>query len=113
MNATVAERSGRARKIRNQGPRDARHDTPRPNPRTPGHLRLVADHGRMVDPEFSPGPPVWVSGTAVPAHPGMPAGRVRMRLTRRGRLVLTSTVVLLIAVASMVLASAVQAAAHP
>jgi hypothetical protein len=36
-----------------------------------------------------------------------------MRLTRRGRLVLTSTAVLLIAVASMVLASAVQAAAHP
>jgi hypothetical protein len=36
-----------------------------------------------------------------------------MRLTRRGRLVLTSAAVLLIAVASMVLASAVQAAAHP
>jgi hypothetical protein len=86
--------------------------------RRPGHLRLVADHGRMVDPDFSPGRPVWVSGTwvsgtAVPAHAGAQAGRVRVRLTRRGRLVLTSTAVLLIGVASMVLASAVHAAAHP
>jgi hypothetical protein len=128
VNATVAERSRRARTIRNQGPRDGRYRPPQPSPRTSGHLRLVADHGRMVDPDFSPGRPVWVSGmgvsstgasgtglssTAVPAHAGAQAGRVRMRLTRRGRLVFTTAVVLLIAVASMVLASAVQAAAHP
>jgi hypothetical protein len=36
-----------------------------------------------------------------------------VRLTRRGRFVLTSGIVLLIAVASMVLASAAQAAIHP
>ena len=117
MTATVAERGGKARTIRNQGPRDARHRRPQPNPRTrPSHLRLVADHGQMVDPDFQPGRPVWVSGTPVPpvpAHPGAQAGGARMRLTRRGRLVLTAAAVLLIAVASMVLASAVQAAAHP
>jgi hypothetical protein len=123
VTATVAERGGKTRTIRNQGPRDARHRRPQPNPRTPrpSHLRLVADHGQMVDPDFQPGRPVWVSGTwasgtavpAHPAHPGAPAGRARMRLTRRGRLMLTSAAVLLIGVASMVLASAIQAAAHP
>jgi hypothetical protein len=81
--------------------------------RRPSHIRLVTDHGRMVDPDFRPGRPLWVSGFAVPARGDGEAGRMRMRLTRRGRLVLTSTAVLLIAVASMVLASAFQAAGHP
>jgi hypothetical protein len=35
-----------------------------------------------------------------------------VRLTRRGRLLITSTVILLIAVASMVLASTADAAVH-
>jgi hypothetical protein len=42
----------------------------------------------------------------VPARPPL-------RLTRRGRLVITSTVVLLVAIGSMVLASAAQVAWHP
>ena len=148
MNATVAERGGRARPIRNHGSQDARRRRSRPNPwtpatstrpkvpvkptasgaRRPNHLKLVADHGRMVDPAFRPGRPVWVSGVPVRAAgedeavrrvKGVPgpapaaAGRKRVRLTRRGRLVLTSGIVLLIAVASMVAASAAQAAIHP
>jgi len=36
----------------------------------------------------------------------------RVRLTRRGRLLITSTVIVLIAVASMVLASTADAAIH-
>jgi hypothetical protein len=148
VNATVAERGGRARSIRNHGSRDARHRRSRPNPwtsatsmqvkvsaksavpgaRRPSHLRLVADHGRIVDPDFQPGRPVWVNGVPVRANRGegavrhtngqrgaarARAGRTPARLTRRGRLVLTSGIVLLIAVASMVLASAAQAAVHP
>jgi hypothetical protein len=133
VNATVAEQGGKARAIRNQGLRDVPRRVPRPNPQAtmkapratgpvktparapaagvqrPSHLRLVADHGRMVDPAFSPGRPVWVAGVGIPANGGGQSARMRVRLTRRGRLVLTSTAVLLIAVASMVLASAV----HP
>jgi hypothetical protein len=133
VNATVAEQGGKARAIRNQGLRDVARHLPRPNPQTitkapratgpaktpthaptagvqrPSHLRLVTDHGRMVDPGFSPGRPVWVARVDIPANGGGQTARMRMRLTRRGRLVLTSTAVLLIAVASMVLASAV----HP
>jgi hypothetical protein len=236
VNATVAERGGRARAIRNHAQRDVRHArrqanpraqanrrtqanlptqanlrTPSPAPRAaapggrrPNHLRLVADHGRVIDPVFirreaarpagsvpnrEAGDAPWRPGTVprreartavqaqvrasrerggraagqgripeqpgraagqgrIPEQPGRAAGQGRIpeqpgrgadrervsreragrqrarerrevagrrpvRLTRRGRLVVTSTVVLLIAIASMVLASAAQAAGHP
>jgi hypothetical protein len=141
VNATVAERGGRARAIRNHGPRGTgrahgharQQANPKPlrsAPRTgtssegrPNHLRLVVDHGRVIDPAFVPrqgarpaeSVPNRGAGDVprrVGATPG-PAGRRRVRLTRRGRLVVTSTIVLLIAAASMVLASAAQAAGHP
>ncbi len=107
----------------------------------PNHLRLVADHGRVIDPAFIPreaarpaGPVLKREAEDAPrraetaprrearaaghgqARTGREraaAGRRPVRLTRRGRLVVTSTIVLLIAVASMVLASAAQAAGHP
>jgi hypothetical protein len=115
------------------------------------YLRLVADHGRVIDsaralawpvrdeggvpPDAGPG-----DGTSEPGRRARPArredGSTRpgerrgnrharrpasrpvagggpVRLTRRGRLVLTATIVVLIAVASMVAASVAQAAAHP
>lgn len=113
-------------------------------PRVPGqrpaHLRLVSDHGRMIDPDFTPGCPVWVTGVSVSnrgkgeprqraeAHPRREAaagrggrepgavrrdaraasqgGRRSVRLTRRGRFLVSSTLILLIAVASMMLAGA-------
>jgi hypothetical protein len=46
------------------------------------------------------------------AGPANPGGQDRIRLTRRGRLLITSTVILLIAVASMVLASTADAVIH-
>jgi hypothetical protein len=46
----------------------------------------------------------------VQRRPAQHQGRVR--LTRRGRLLITSTVIVLIAVASMVLASTADAAIH-
>jgi hypothetical protein len=172
VNATVAERGGRPRTIRNRGPRDAWRGKAQPNPRTltaapgagpsgggrPNHLRLVADHGRVIDPAFIPrqsarptgsvpneaagnaaraGAAAPRAGAAAPQREARAAvrgqgltgrgrasrgraarrrevtGRRPVRLTRRGRFVITSMIVLLIAVASMVLASAAQAAGHP
>ncbi|HUN33248.1 MAG TPA: hypothetical protein VMU95_14645 [Trebonia sp.] len=52
--------------------------------------------------------PVPASGP----RPGQAARRPRLRLTRRGRLAITSTVVLLVAVVSMVLASTADVAVH-
>ena len=182
MNATVAERGGRARAIRNQGPRQSQRRRSQPNPRTahrqlpgqpatavpspngmsrssaapgqawetpagtalraapapgthaPGgaphqrspHLRLVADHGRLLDPVFEssarrpgekPSTPPEDQAAArrarpVATRPDRPRGQGRLRLTRRGRLALTSTVVLVVAVVSMVLASTAQAVVH-
>jgi hypothetical protein len=192
VNATVAERGGRARAIRNQGPRQTQRRRSQTNPRTPrqqlpgppaaaaprasamsqrataprppretpaetalqagagphgsarhqrpAHLRLVADHGRLVHPVFESGAggrgggPVLTGGNGEPArrdrNPGRgcqaaprrtPPGGARpdragahdrLRLTRRGRLVITSTLVLLVAVVSMVLASTADAVVH-
>lgn len=234
MNATVAERGGRARAIRNQGPRETQHRRSQTNPRAPhqqipgpqataarraratsqgdaarrsntagptesalqpgarprravrhqpasggavgpqpgagpdvspgptaralrpAHLRLVADHGRLVQPVFESVPVIRGGGTvsnegsgrpgrrdqgarrvaasrdgqrtatprgparraaARPEHPaeggqGNAGGPGRLRLTRRGRLLMTSTIIVLIAVASMVLASTADAAVH-
>lgn len=176
VSATVAERGGKARAIRNRGPRDARRGGLQANPRTqanlrmhspaprvggpggrrPGHLRLVADHGRVIDPAFIPRQAARPAGSVTgreardaprragaaprrearvsgqgqgrPSHGRASrarasqgpanerrevAGRRPVRLTRRGRLVVTSAIVLLIAIASMVLAGAAQAAGHP
>jgi hypothetical protein len=192
VNATVAERGGRARAIRNQGPRQTQRRRSQANPRTPrqqlpgpraaaaprasamtqratasrppretpagtalragagpqgsarhqrpAHLRLVADHGRLVHPVFESGAGrpggglVLAGGNGEPARRDRDQGRVsqaparrtrpggarpdrtgahdRLRLTRRGRLVITSTLVLLIAVVSMVLASTADAVVH-
>lgn len=200
MNATVAERSGRARAIRNQGPRETQRRRSQTNPRAPyppipgprataaqlasaisrgvkapqsntaapagtaiasrlaapatgragqrrpAHLRLVADHGRLVHPVFESAAegrsaePVLNEGSGGQARRDTDAGRARperegqramasrgraagarrrparrqdrVRLTRRGRLLITSTVIVLIAVASMVLASTADAAIH-
>jgi hypothetical protein len=248
VNATVAERGGRARAIRNQGPRETQHRRSQTNPRAPhqqipgpqataarraratsqgdaarrsntagptesalqpgarprravrhqpasggavgpqpgagpdvspvptaralrpAHLRLVADHGRLVQPVFESVPVIRGGGTvsnegsgrpgrrdqgarrvaasrdgqrargrraparregqrtatprgparraaARPEHPaeggqGNAGGPGRLRLTRRGRLLMTSTIIVLIAVASMVLASTADAAVH-
>jgi hypothetical protein len=141
VSATVAERGGRVRAIRNHSSCDARSANMQPNPRTskpvprtsapgegrPNHLRLVADHGRVIDPAFIPREAARPAGPvlkreagdaprragAAPRREARVAGRRPVRLTRRGRLVVTSTIVLLVAVASMVLASAAQAAGHP
>ncbi|HTU74181.1 MAG TPA: hypothetical protein VMG38_11750 [Trebonia sp.] len=110
----------------------------------PSHLRLIADHGRLVHPVFessadrADGRPVLNEGNGQPGRreagagpvradrerqaarrtrpagprPGQPGGQGRLRLTRRGRLAITSTVVVLIAVLSMVLASTAEAAIH-
>ncbi len=190
MTATVAERGGKARAIRNRSPRHVQPQSMQANLRTPNpapkagapgegrrnHLRLVADHGRVIDPAFlpqqaaTPGEPVPNREAGDAPRPVMTAprreartagqgqrqagreraaeegagreraagerahleraaerqarrgraeeqraaaGRRPVRLTRRGRLVVTSTIVLLIAIASMALASAAQAAGHP
>jgi hypothetical protein len=106
----------------------------------PTHLRLVADHGRLVHPVFESGAgrrgegPVLNGGNGEPARRDGGTGRGsqvaarrtrpdgarsdragaqgRLRLTRRGRLMITSTVVLLVAVVSMVLASTAEAVVH-
>jgi len=109
--------------------------------RRPYYLQLVTDHGRLVNPAFVPGEPVWVA--RVPAGAGQAAvravnsgrppvgrppsaavrrdraahGQPPVRLTRRGRLVITSAVVALIAAGSMgasvALAGTARAVAHP
>src|SRR5712691_3765243 len=87
--------------------------------RRPYYLQLVTDHGRLVNPAFVPGEPIWVA--RVPAGAGQAAvravnsgrppvgrppsaagrrdraahGQPPVRLTRRGRLVITSAVVAL------------------
>jgi hypothetical protein len=124
VSATVAERGGRARAIRNQGARDAQLRRSQPNPRTPRpratHLRLVADHGRLVGPACGWDEVGRRDGAVLHREDGGPARRERqrgagegpVRLTRRGRLVITTAVVVLITVTSMVLASVAQAAPH-
>jgi hypothetical protein len=73
----------------------------------PAHLRLVADHGRLVNPVFESG-----AGRRGEARSDRAGAQGRLRLTRRGRLMITSTVVLLVAVVSMVLASTAEAVVH-
>ena len=97
--------------------------------RRPRYLRLVADGGRLV-----PQPPdqpargrreAVRSGAphqaAVPHRPAAPhraavprqaAARMPVRLTRRGRLVVTATAVLIVGAVSMALAGVAQATGH-
>lgn len=121
MSATVAERTGRVNGSPGQ---------------RPGRLRLVADRGRLVAhghlgsgasggahgaplapvrtpaalqrPTARRGP---VAGQAVAARPRA-AARSPVRLTRRGRVVVTAAAMLLIGGVSMALASAAQATGH-
>jgi hypothetical protein len=139
---TVAGRNGRTRPIRNRAPRGGRGGRRGQPQARPNHLRLVVDHGRVIDQDLISRPsarlaePVRKSeaepvakrdepvakreavnaprrAAAAPRPGERVPGRRPVRLTRRGRLVVTSAVVLLIAVASMVLAGAAQAAGHP
>ncbi|HEX4834662.1 MAG TPA: hypothetical protein VH478_26610 [Trebonia sp.] len=53
---------------------------PRPGPAQPrgrgAHLRLVADQGRLVDPDFQPEVPVWVTAVAARIREIEGAGRM-------------------------------------
>jgi len=75
-------------------------------PGRPAPLRLVADGGRLV-PEAS-----GLREDVRPARVRTAAARTPIRLTRRGRTVLTATAVLAIGAVSMVLAGAAQATGH-
>lgn len=84
----------------------------------PASLRLVADGGRLVRQEPTQRESVQIR-TAAARHPGSArretitgAARTPVRLTRRGRMVLTAAAVLTIGAVSMVVAGAAQATGH-
>ena len=103
--------------------------TPSADRRRPRYLRLVADGGRLVpqppgqparvrrepvrpaaqDQAAAPGRPP-APGRAV--APGRAAARTPVRLTRRGRLVVTAAAVLIAGAVSMALAGVAQATGH-
>ncbi|HTU08197.1 MAG TPA: LysM peptidoglycan-binding domain-containing protein [Trebonia sp.] len=103
---TVPRRRRRARGAARRMPHAAR-STP---------LRLVAAEGRVLS--RASGEPVRTAsaGEAEPRPPAPPPPvapqRTPVRLTRRGRLVVTAAALLLIAAASVVLAGAAQALGH-
>ena len=91
--------------------------TPTANRQRPRYLRLVADDGRLVpQPPDQPArvrrEPVRSAAPRQAAAPGRAAARRPLRLTRRGRLVVTATAVLLVAAVSMTLAGVAQATGH-
>jgi len=94
--------------------------TPTADRRRPRYLRLVADGGRLVP--QPPGQPARVrrepARPAAPRQPAAPgqavaprraAARTPVRLTRRGRLVVTAAAVLVAGAVSMTLAGVAQA----
>src|SRR5215831_1980142 len=109
--------------------------TPAADRRRPAYLRLVADGGRLVPqpqgqqarvrrepvqsaaprPAAAPGRPSVPRPAGAPrraAAPSRPAARTPVRLTRRGRLVVTATAVLIVGAVSMALAGMAQATGH-
>lgn len=139
MEATVAERSGTrdhlsagrtVRRAAAERRRGAARGTARPaaRPAGPAQLRLIAVGGRLLP--RGPGEPVRTNpaaeaGAHEPTEPrpvmpatarttaGMtPAARTPVRLTRRGRLVVTTVALLVIAAVSVPLAGAAQALGH-
>jgi nucleoid-associated protein YgaU len=91
--------------------------------RRPRYLRLVADGGRLVS--QPPGQPARVRREPVrpaasrravapprPAAPRQAAARTPVRLTRRGRLVVTAAAVLIVGAVSMAVAGVAQATGH-
>lgn len=77
----------------------------------PRYLRLVADGGRLV-----PQPPAQQARVrrepVRPVAPRQSAARTPVRLTRRGRLVVTAAAVLIVGAVAMALAGAAQATGH-
>lgn len=121
MKATLAERPATAGQLRageaaRRGPGARRRGTADRARRAGRHapLRLIAADGRLIlrpsdeavriDPAAAPVP-------LRPAPPG-PAAPVPVRLTRRGRLVVTAAALLAIAALSVALAGAAQALGH-
>ena len=91
--------------------------TPTADRRQPRYLRLVADGGRLVS--QPPDQPARVGRE--PARPAAPrraaaprqgAARTPVRLTRRGRLVVTAAAVLIVGAVCMALAGVAQATGH-
>lgn len=78
----------------------------------PVPLRLVADGGRLVP--QAPGQSAGAGQDRVrtAARPHVPSGAHPLRLTRRGRIVVTAAAVLTIGAAFMALAGAAQATGH-
>jgi nucleoid-associated protein YgaU len=123
----------------NQGDQGGRQPLPRTDSpvrrtstadrRRPRYLRLVADGGRLVPPppeqparvRREPVRPAAPDRSAAPrqaitprqaAAPRRSAARTPVRLTRRGRLVVTATAVLIVGAVSMALAGVAQATGH-
>src|SRR5215472_12347638 len=91
--------------------------TPTANRQRPRYLRLVADDGRLVpQPPDQPArvrrEPVRAAAPRQAVAPRRAVARRPLRLTRRGRLVVTATAVLLVAAVSMTLAGVAQATGH-
>lgn len=122
MSATIAERSAprehpraasRARREpagRSRGPvRQPGRPAPGGPRRVP--LRLVAAEGRLLP--RAPAAPVRTSPVTgpVPRQPARPS-RAPVRLTRRGRLVIAASALLVVAAVSVILAGAAQALGH-
>jgi hypothetical protein len=75
-------------------------------------LRLIADGGRLV-PQASDQPAgAGQDRIRTAARPHVPSGAHPLRLTRRGRIVITAAAVLTIGAAFMALAGAAQATGH-
>jgi hypothetical protein len=92
VKATVPERTGR------QGP--PRQSRPAKGMERPVRLRLVADHGRLLPQQQA------VLRQAVPRQEPQRQAvpeRTPIRLTRRGRVVATAAVVMLVGAASLAL----------
>jgi len=109
---------GRTVPRRRRRARGAARRVPHAAPSTP--LRLVAADGRVLS--RAPGEPVRTAPAGeveprqpAPPHPDAPrpaAARTPVRLTRRGRLVVTAAALLLTAAVSVGLAGAAQALGH-
>ena len=91
--------------------------TPSADRRRPRYLRLVADGGRLVpEPPDQPArvrrEPARPAAPRRAAAPRQAAARTPVRLTRRGRLVVTAAAVLIVGAISMTLAGVAQATGH-
>lgn len=115
---TSATGAGARRAQTHRGPAGERRGGPGAGarPRTSGHspLRLVADDGRLIAHASGQRAGAGQDPVRTPAaaRPHPPAAPHPLRLTRRGRIVVTAAAVLAIGAASMALAGAAQAIGH-